>query len=292
LASRNKIDSREVGLVIGLIFSRYLLDSEYLHYGYWTEDMEVNFQGMKAAQEKYADFLASQIPGEKLQILDVGCGTGMFASYLTERGHKVDCVSPAMLLTKRAQELLGDAVTIYQCMFEDLQTDNRYDLILFSESFQYVNIKKALDKCSTLLNDEGHVLISDFFRTSQSGNGNGKSLIGGGHKFTKFERIVAEYPFNLVHDTDITDETAPSINVFNDFTVKVGKPVHELIMHVLNNNHPLFHRIIKWKYREKLEKIDRKYFSGKRDAEHFKLHKTYRCLLYQKSGHVSEGVDD
>lgn len=279
MSKKIKIDSKEVGLVIGLIFGKYLLKSDYLHYGYWTDGLEVDIQNASRAQENYADFLASQIPEGAKSILDVGCGTGMFAKKLIGMGYKVDCVSPSGLLTDRARELLGDTSRIFECIYEDLETDNRYDLILFSESFQYVKIKEALDKSVSLLNGGGHVLISDFFRTGAKG----KSLIGGGHKFLKFSDIISRYPLQRIKDIDITGEVSPSITIFNDFNMKVGLPIRDLIFYFLDHNHPLLSRFIKWNFKKRLDKIDRKYFSGKRNAEHFENFKTYRCLLYAMS---------
>ena len=45
----------------------------------------------------------------------------------------------------------------------------------------------------------------------------------------------------------------------------------------------LLSRVVQWKYRKKIEKMDRKYFSGARSAENFKVFKSYRLLLYRKT---------
>ena len=37
-----------------------------------------------------------------------------------------------------------------------------------------------------------------------------------------------------------------------------------------------------WKYNKKIEKINRKYFSGTRNADNFENFKSYRLLLYNK----------
>ncbi len=38
-------------------------------------------------------------------------------------------------------------------------------------------------------------------------------------------------------------------------------------------------RLFRWKYRKKLDKIQRKYLSGERNGENFARHKVYRLLL-------------
>ena len=40
-------------------------------------------------------------------------------------------MSPNAYLTAVARQVLGDRVTIFESRFEDVQTDRRYDLILF-----------------------------------------------------------------------------------------------------------------------------------------------------------------
>ena len=62
-------------------------------------------------------------------------------------------------------------VTVYCSTFEDLDLQKKYDLVVFSESFQYVDIKKSLTKIPLAVQEKGHVLICDFFRkpgTAQS----------------------------------------------------------------------------------------------------------------------------
>lgn len=278
MGNKKKIDSKEVGLIIGLIFNRYFMGSEHLHYGLWDQGVEPNWQTMARAQENYAEFLASQIPEGVRTVLDVGCGAGTFAKRLIDRGYEVDCVSPSPLLTERAKALLEGKAQIFECGFEDFEGTRCYDLVLFSESFQYVRLKEGLAKAFQSLNHGGRLLICDFFRTDAKG----KSLIGGGHKWKKFARAVEAQGFILVNDLDITPRISPSIDVFDDFTCKVGKPSFDLIFHYLDTNYPRISRLVKWRMKERLDKISSKYFSGERNSAHFEKYKTYRCLLYRK----------
>ncbi len=279
LGKKRKVDSKEIGLGIALIFGKYLLRTEHLHYGYWSDGVEVHYLNLSDAQEKYCEFLASKIPEGTKTILDVGCGAGSFALKLISLGYEVDCVSPPGLLTERAREVLEGKSSVTISGFEEFSTDKRYDLVLFSESFQYVKIKQALKKCLDLLNKDGHILICDFFRRANTPKG----LLGGGHKIELFEKAISKFPLENLIDIDITEHTAPNIDIYNDFLIKVAKPLMELLLYYLEYNRPLMHRIINWKFSRIFDKVSVKYFSNDRNSDEFKTHKIYKCLLYRRT---------
>ena len=273
-----KIDSKETGLEIGLIFARYFLKTEHLHYGYWPESLDIDICNLPLAQENHSNFITSHIPEGIKTILDIGCGVGLFTLKLVNSGYQVDCVSPYPMLTKRARDLLGDKSHIFECNFEELQTENRYDMVLFSESFQYVDLEKGLQNSFKFLNDNGYLLICDFFKTDAKG----KSALRGGHRLNEFYNLISQHPFKSVKDIDITKETAPNLTLVNDFFTDAGLPVWNLVIGFLNRNYFFFSRFLQWKYKKKIEKINQKYFSGKRNAENFAIFKSYRFLLYKK----------
>ena len=124
---RNKVDTREVGLEIGLILGNHFFKTEYLHFGFWKDNGENDILGLPQAQEEYADFIISHIPDSIKTILDVGCGSGKFALKLIQMGYEVDCVSPSPVLTQHARSLLEDRSQIFECIYEELNTEKRYD---------------------------------------------------------------------------------------------------------------------------------------------------------------------
>ncbi|MFH1902700.1 MAG: methyltransferase domain-containing protein [Candidatus Omnitrophota bacterium] len=277
---RKRIDSKEIGLELALIFGGYFLKTEDLHYGYWTGDLDLNLSNLSRAQENYSNFIISHIPKNVKTVLDVGCGAGRFAHRLTNLGYQVDCVSPSPLLTERARSLLKNNSRIFECRYEQLRSERPYDLILFSESFQYVDMEKALQKSGKLLNDAGHLLICDFFKTEAEG----KSFLGGGHRLTQFYDVIQRHPFELVENIDITGETAPNLDLENAFLVNCGFPVWKLALRFLDDRHSLLVKFLRWKFRTKIKKINQKYFAGARNAQQFATFKTYRLFLYKKTG--------
>jgi len=277
-----KTVSREIGLEIGSICGKYFLKLDHLHYGYWTKDLEVDITNVHIAQENYAHFLISHIPADTKNILDVGCGTGQIAKKLILMGYKVDCVSPSHFLAERARELLGNSSHVFECSYERLQTENRYDVILFGESFQYIDIEEGIRKTVGFLNSDGYMLICDIFRKKNVG----KSNMSGGHPLEMFYRIVSEYPLKLIKDLDITEETSPSIDVLNDTFTKAVQPTVILTQQLLENRYPFVSKIIKWVYRKKIRRINKKYFNGEKTGENFKKFKSYRLLLLKKTNSV------
>ena len=278
MSKRKKVDSKEVGLELGLVLGRYFLKTDDLHYGYWPEDLEADVVNFPKAQKNYSDFIFSHIPDNVHRILDVGSGSGNFAKRLIEKKYLVDCVSPSKYLTNQIREKLGDSANIFPCIYEEVQTDERYDLILFSESFQYIKIKEALDKSLSLLNNKGYVLICDFFKTDTEG----KSPLGGGHSLSKFQEILSQFSFEEIENIDITKETAPTIQILDDFLSKVGFPFRDMLSRYFQSNYSGFTKFLNWKFKDRFEKIDRVYFSGSMNSGAFRKYKSYRLFLYRK----------
>ena len=275
---KRKVSSREVGLKIGWICGEYFLKLNHLHYGYWPDDLDVDITNLRLAQEEYVKFLVSHIPEETKTVLDVGCGAGRVARKLLSMGYEVDCVSPSAFLTEQARQSIGEKGRVFNRKYENLQTDKRYDLIMFLESFQYINLYKALENTGEFLNPGGHMLICDIFKKDVEGEGRQK----GGHPLSNFFMRVDACSFKLLKDIDITEQTAPTIDLLNDALVNVGKPVMDSIRDFLADRYPTIYKLVTWKFRDELEKIDKKYSGGSRTAEEFKKFKTYRLMLYRK----------
>lgn len=211
-----KIDTRAVGLDVGLAFIRWLTGAENLHYGLWT-GLEVTAGNLRTAQDAYTVKLFGYLPvaqsGGPLRILDIGGGAGETAKKLLALGHSVEIVVPSAFLAARCRETAKGAA-VHECTFEAFQGQGPFDLCLFSESFQYIPLTESLPKCARLLAPGGRILIADCFRTeAYKGRHVEGPQPGGGHHIAAFREAVPQSGFAIEAEEDITDAVAPSIDL-------------------------------------------------------------------------------
>ena len=152
---KEKVSSKEVGLEVGLVISRFLYKTEHLHYGIWPDDLEIIPENVRKAQDLHSKLIIDTIPDNVETILDVGSGSGGLAEKLIKEGYTVHCVSPSEYLADAIEEKLGSKVKVYRSTCQDLQLEQQYDLVIFSESFQYVQVNQALEKSIDALKATG-----------------------------------------------------------------------------------------------------------------------------------------
>lgn len=277
MKSNEKVSSKEVGLEVGLVISRFLYKTEHLHYGYWPDDLEIIPENVRKAQDLHSKLIIDSIPDDVETILDIGSGSGGLAEKLIKRGFNVHCVSPSDYLADAIEQKLGDKVRVYRSTCQDLELEQKYDLVIFSESFQYVQVNQAIEKSIEALKPNKHLLICDFFRQP----GTGRRPLGGGHGWDWFQNALKDYPLEEIINTDITKETARTMDMLNDMLSNVALPISSLSGRYMDSNFPKTMKIFRWVFRKQLTKIDEIYFSGHLTSEMFNKMKTYRLLLYK-----------
>lgn len=283
-----RMDRRELGLLV----AQQLLAVDDLHYGLWDESLELTLANAPIAQQRYSELVQSALPEPSpgsVRVLDVGCGTGNLLARLLERGYLVDGVSPSAGLTRlvrqRLERIGNDRVRIFECRLEDLPVDSlehRYDVVLFSESFQYVEVESTLRLLPRLLKPGARLVICDFFKTEHDGDGGpADRAFGGGHAWRAFEERLRGAPFVLERDEDITRRVSPSVDLVNQVLATRIKPAAETIVEYARGNYPGLAWVLGKLFRRKLAKLRHKYLSGHRTAASFERYKTYRLLVYR-----------
>src|SRR5262249_2117281 len=155
----------------------------------------------------------------------------------------------------------GNRANFFECPFEELQTTQRYDAVLFCESFQYIKLAIAIEHATAVLRPGGYIVISDFFRTEAPG----KRPLGGGPNLRHFYNHMAGQPFDCLEDLDITAATAPTLTLVNDCMTRAIRPIWEMTQTTLRQRHPWVFRLLRWTFRRQIETVEWKQLSGARN---------------------------
>lgn len=130
-------------------------------------------------------------------VLDVGCGEGPIADFLTpEQKHHyvgIDISKEAILIAKK---LRGPPLKFVHSTSQNFQPKHKFDVIIFSDMLYYVEHEKALKQYEGYLNPGGIVIISIFHQTEK----------------LMYEHIFnfARQTFNLIDDMDVSGWTIKS----------------------------------------------------------------------------------
>ncbi len=290
---RGKIDTKSLALEIGVSMAKFLTGREHLHYGLWEGGLEPCAGNLLEAQQAYTRKLLGMLPPSRLSVLDVGGGAGETARDLSELGHEVEIVVPSAFLAERCVANAPSAA-VHHCRFEEFDAGRRFDIVLFSESFQYIPIDVALGKSAEIANGDGSVLIADCFRTEAFGQDHSpdKGLVGGGHRLSAFRAAIAESPFGVVSEADVTEGVAPSVELEQDFLNLIGRSLR-LVDGGLKAAFPLRHGIAAAAFRaavgrRKRARLGHRLHGRDRSKEAFCKYNRYLFLrLSFKSGQVN-----
>jgi MPBQ/MSBQ methyltransferase len=190
-----------------------LTRSPYLHYGYWeplpAED-ELTIPRFRIAQKAYAVKLLSFIPEEIQTVLDVGCGIGGNAVDLLEKGFEVEGIAPDPFQQKQFLLATQGRAKFHLSRFEDFPATSSYDLILLSESSQYIAAADLAAGAAKLLNPGGYLLLADMMRSDATYI---EGIFSNCHLVEGLGKSLMQAGFNLVKSEDISTQVAPTIDL-------------------------------------------------------------------------------
>ncbi|SMQ86247.1 Methyltransferase domain-containing protein [Devosia lucknowensis] len=132
-------------------------------------------------------FLAQVEPGAR--ILELGCGNGMDAHYMLERGFDVDATDGTPELVQAARQRIGDRARVMR--FDDLDAENAYDGVWAAASLLHA---PASDLPTILASIRRAVRSSGVFVASfKSGEGEGRDSMGRYFNYPSARSLEATY---------------------------------------------------------------------------------------------------
>jgi 2-polyprenyl-3-methyl-5-hydroxy-6-metoxy-1,4-benzoquinol methylase len=276
--------SEHVDLDLFAHLFKVFADTPWLHYGLWTEGEVPSFPTLRRAQERYVDKLIGLLPVAPARVLDIGGGTGALAGRLADLGYEVDMLTPSAAQIEIARRSLGARVRLHQTRFEDFVPGGRFDVCLFSESFQYIRLRHVFPKLDSLLAPGGRVVISDCFR---SDGFRGGRMIGGGHSYSGFLRTGDSSGYRVMSDEDVTAQVAPSIALDAMLYRDALAPVIGQMDATLKRRSRLAHGLVRGLYHIVVRKADREQLAERlraefRTPELFRANNTYRFISLER----------
>ncbi|MBC1237112.1 MULTISPECIES: bifunctional 2-polyprenyl-6-hydroxyphenol methylase/3-demethylubiquinol 3-O-methyltransferase UbiG [Nostoc] len=261
-----------------------LTNSSYLHYGYWeplpTVGEELTLTRLRAAQEAYAAKLFSFIPEGVKTVLDVGCGIGGNAVYLRDRGFIVEGLAPDTLQQEKFIKHTNSQVPFYLTRFEDFHSPNSYDLVLLSESSQYIAVDDLAQGAARLLDSGGYLLLADMMRFDPEYR---KGIFSNCHVANELQAALEQSGFKLIKTEDISTHIAPTIDLCVDKFRTFGLTTVKYIADVVAIAVPPLYAIGHWAFKRWLEKP---IAEGLAARAIFENHLCYSIQLWQ----LSKGV--
>lgn len=265
------------GLDLELFICTEVLKLKSLHYGYWEEPDELNIANVRKAQSRYTKTLVNFIPPNVKSVLDVGCGIGDLSKELASLGYNVTAISP----DKNHGQFFNDLpanLKFVNNKFEHFLTEQKYDLIIMSESQNYFDPELGLKQCQKLLKPGGYLLISGMFRKDEALNI--KNIINIESDYiSRAEKVKLK----LLKSQDITSNVLPTMQYTQNCLTDYVHPSVKTFKHFLFANSSFKSRILTWIFSKQLKKMNRilNYYSQRTDPKFFTANVKYLRLLFQ-----------
>jgi MPBQ/MSBQ methyltransferase len=264
---------------IALKLAHKMFGLEHLHYGYFEKGDPVLLENLNKAQNAYVEKLLDTIPDNVKTILDVGCGTGGVAKQLVEKKYDVTCIAPDPYLIDKTLENTGGNVKTHTDLYENIQdfAPESFDLILMSESCQYIKPDPGWEQNKKILKKGGYYLVADFFKIRPIDN---PSMSKSGQPLDNFLERAEKANFKLLKKIDITPNVAPTMDLYQEILNVRLFPLLEAANEFVLRRFPFIHKILKFFLEKKVIFLVERYKT--QNAENWVKYKGYFIFLFQK----------
>ncbi|MEM7355958.1 MAG: class I SAM-dependent methyltransferase [Acidobacteriota bacterium] len=263
---------RRVKVDKGLRFYHEILGLDHLQYGLWDGE-PLTLDGLRSAQERYAQTLHRWIPEGVQTILDIGCGTGASAARMLELGYEVEGLSPDPFQKQVVEKRTGMPFNLAR--LQEFEPKRTFDLAIMSESSQYIWLDVLFPDAKKVAAG-GHLLIADYFLVQPAADLPEKS----GHPLDEFLAEGERQGFELLRREDVTEQVLPTLDLAQGFIERYAMPTANLAVELFAYDNPRLFKLIEWLGRKKVAK-ERAKLEFMMDRERFAAAKRYLFLLYR-----------
>lgn len=270
-------NENEIQVDYGLRLYRDVFKLEALHFGVWEAGDALTLENLRAAQRRYTERLVAMLPEGTRTILDAGCGTGATAAILAERGYEVECLTPDAYQIQVFRELRGEGIPLHQSKIQDFAPGKTYDVVLMSESGQYVPTQ-AIFASARRLAPGGHLLMSDYFRLEETPYYKTCHVLG------DFRKAADEAGFEVLGEVDVTEATLPTLDLGRQVYKETVLPLLEIGAGLLDQKAPRLKKLATIFFKKRLAKLNWYLYDKteeKVDAALFREKMRYLFLLYR-----------
>ncbi len=173
-------------------------DVPYLHYGLFESEDEA----LPKAQERSTELLLSRLPPPPARVLEAGIGLGTTLHRLTRLGYDAVGITPDEKQIAVVRERYGDTIDARCVAFEHFPLPDRFDVIVFQESSQYIDAHALFARARELTS---HVIVLDEFALREGG-----TL----HRYDEFVAAAGQQGFRKIEELDLSQKAPPSIDYF------------------------------------------------------------------------------
>jgi cyclopropane fatty-acyl-phospholipid synthase-like methyltransferase len=226
----------------GLKLYAEVLRGDFIHFGYFedpnVDPREISLADLERAQLAYTQLFLDRMHDKARPVLDVGCGMGGLSAQLAARGFVPVALTPDVHQIAYIEQKYP-TLELMRGRFEDVDAAanaGRFGTIINSESFQYVDLEKAVKLVTKLLAPGGRWLIGDFFRRSET-------FRGSGHPWNKFTEVLAANGLAIVYQHDISANAGVTVRFAHMLAEKIGLPGIQYGLGTLARKQPGLHAL-------------------------------------------------
>ena len=223
--------------------------------------------------------LIEAIPKNVKSILDVGCGIGDVSRALSKLEYDVTAISPDINHPKYFENHISK-LTFMQTKFENLDINNKFDLILMSESQNYFPTERGFRQCTSFLSPKGYLLVAGMFRKDKNSEIKEVTNI-----IEDYIKTAEKYGLLLIENLDITQNTLPTIDFIYESIQNYVEPGAKMLNQFISSTSPLKSWFIKLIFRRQINKANQlyNYYKKKTNPLFFKKNIVYARLLFQNN---------